>query len=62
MTKEFGIPEIGVEEGVDTGFGIKDSLYFSIWCYSGGGSFHRSILCKWTTSLLDSTWVYENQV
>ena len=28
MMKEFEIIEIRVEEGVDLGFGIKDSLFF----------------------------------
>jgi hypothetical protein len=31
MIKEF---EIGVEEGVDLGFGIED-LYFPMWSYKG---------------------------
>jgi hypothetical protein len=44
-TKVFEIIEIGVEKGVDIGFGKKNPC-FPIWCYVGGGGelFHHSML------------------
>ena len=55
MTQEFEIIEIRVEEGVDLGSTIKDSMLpnMVLWV---GGLFNHSILCKWTTSLANSTW------
>ena len=52
--KEFEIVKIGVEEGVDLGFGIKDSLLPNV-VLEGGNYFNRSMSCKWTTLLVDST-------
>ena len=54
-TKELEIVEIGAEEGVDLGSGIKDSLVPNV--VLKGELFHPSMLCKWTTSFVDSAWV-----
>ena len=51
MAKEFEIVEIGVGEGVDLRFGIKDCQTGLI----GGELFYRSMFCKWTTTLANST-------
>ena len=55
-TKEF---ESGVEEGVDLSSRIKDPLLQRgvIKGVGGGGLFYHSMLCKWTTLLVNSTWV-----
>jgi hypothetical protein len=53
MIKEFQIVQSGVEEGVDLGIESK-ILLLSIWCQSGE-FFYCSMLCKWMTSLVDST-------
>jgi hypothetical protein len=59
MTKEFEIAKLGVEEGVDQGSRIEDSL-LPMWCYRGE-LFYCSMLCKWTTSLANSTWSFANE-
>jgi hypothetical protein len=52
MTKGFEIVEIGVEEAVDLGFGIKDCLLLDVALRGRGRDFfYRSMLCKWTTLL-----------
>ena len=53
--KTIEITEIGIEEGVDLGSEIKDCLLPNMALY--GKLFYYSMLCKWTTSLVDSTWV-----
>jgi hypothetical protein len=50
--KEFEIVEIGVEGGVDRGYGTNGSLLPSV-VYEGD-LFYRSMLCKWTTSITNS--------
>ena len=55
-SKEFKIANIGVKEGVDLGSKIKDSLLPNLVLY-GGMFFYCSMLCKWTTSFVESTWV-----
>jgi hypothetical protein len=54
-TKEFEIIEIGVEEDVDLGSGMKDSILSIVVLQ--GEAFYCSKLWKWTTSLADSTRV-----
>ena len=53
-TKGFEIIEIGVEEGIDLGSRIKDSMLFNLVLQ--GKSFFRLMLCKWMMSLANSTW------
>jgi len=48
MIKAFEINEIGVEEGVDLGFGIK-RFFSSQSGVIGAELFYHSMLCKWTT-------------
>ena len=48
------IAEIRVEEDDNPHSGINDSL-LPMWCYKGN-SFIVQCLCKWTMSLVDSTW------
>jgi hypothetical protein len=59
MSKECEINEIRVKEGVDLCSGIK-ILYFPMWC-NKGDLFHRSMLCKWTTSLAYSNGPFANE-
>ena len=53
MTKEFKIIEIEVEEDVELGSGIRDSLLPNLVLW--GGLFCHSMLCKWTISLANPT-------
>ena len=60
MTKEFETIEIGVAEGIDLGSIIKDSLLPNVVLGGGGGGwklFYHSMVCKWTTSIVDSIWI-----
>ena len=49
MTKEVEIIEIGVEEGVDLGSIIKDSLIPNVVLQRGGGS-EDSFIIQWCVS------------
>lgn len=55
-TTKFEIIEIRVEKGVDLGSVIKDSLLPNV-VLLGGDLFYRFMFCKWTTSIIYSTWV-----
>ena len=57
MIKVFEIIEIRIEEGLDIGFKIKDSLFLQYGVMGGGGDSLIVQCCKWTTSLAKSTWV-----
>ena len=56
-TKAFEIVEIGVEERVHLGSGIKDSSFSFQSSVIRGNLFHHSMLCKRMTLLADPIWV-----